>query len=202
MKYKLPELQFKEDALAPVISAKTMSLHYGKHTKAYFDNLNKLVVNTPLYGKDLKDIIMTEEGAVFNNAAQAWNHIFYFEQFAGERNSKLHGDLKSAIERDFGSEIGFKERFVMDGIGIFGSGWVWLSTDIDGNLQIDKCHNADNPILKKRIPILTFDVWEHAYYLDYQYMRAEHLSALWTILNWNIIEKRYKDRTIFKDKCL
>ena len=90
----------------------------------------------------------------------------------------------------------------MDGIGIFGSGWVWLSTDIDGNLQIDKCHNADNPILKKRIPILTFDVWEHAYYLDYQYMRAEHLSALWTRLNWNIIENRYKDRTIFKDKCL
>ena len=202
MKYKLPELQFKEDALSPVISAKTMSLHYGKHTKAYFDNLNKLIVNTPLYGKDLKDIIMTGEGAIFNNAAQAWNHIFYFEQFTGERNSKLHGDLKSAIERDFGSEIGFKERFIMDGISIFGSGWVWLSTDIDGNLQIDKCHNADNPILKKRIPILTFDVWEHAYYLDYQYMRAEHLSALWTILNWNVIEKRYKDRTIFKDKCL
>ena len=202
MKYKLPTLQFAEDALAPIISAKTISFHYGKHTKAYFDNLNKLIVNSPLNGKDLEEIIMNGEGAIFNNAAQAWNHIFYFEQFEGERNSKLQGDLRIAIERDFGSEIGFKERFVMEGINLFGSGWVWLSTDVEGNLQIDKCHNADNPILKKRIPLLTFDVWEHAYYLDYMNMRAEHLSALWTILNWKVIEKRYKNRTIFNDRCL
>ena len=198
MKYKLPELQFAEDALAPVISAKTISFHYGKHTKTYFDNLNKLIANSPLNGKELEEIISTEEGAIFNNAAQAWNHIFYFEQFAGERNAQLYGNLRVAIERDFGSEIGFKERFVSDGISIFGSGWIWLSTDREGHLQIDKCKNADNPILQKRIPLLTFDVWEHAYYLDYQNQRTEHLSALWCIVNWDVIEKRYNNRTKFR----
>ena len=202
MKNKLPALQFAEDALAPVISAKTISYHYGKHTKAYFDNLNKLILSSPFEGKELEEIIINSKGAIFNNAAQAWNHIFYFEQFAGERNSKLGGTIKLAIERDFGSEIGFKERFVMEGINIFGSGWVWLSCDVEGNLEIDKCQNADNPILFRRIPLLCFDVWEHAYYLDYQNQRTEHLSALWTILNWDIIEKRYKNRTLFLDKCL
>lgn len=196
MKYILPALPFGEDELAPIVSKKTIAFHYGKHTKAYFDNLNRVIENSPLNGKPLEEIIQKSEGAIFNNAAQAWNHIFYFEQFVGERDNKLKGDLRAAIERDFGSEIGFKERFVMEGINIFGSGWVWLSTDVDGNLQIDKCSNADNPILKKRIPLLTFDVWEHAYYLDYQNLRAEHLSALWTILSWNIIEKRYNNRTI------
>lgn len=196
MKYTLPSLPFGEDALAPVISKKTIEYHYGKHTKAYFDNLNKLIENSPLNGKTLVEIIKNSEGAIFNNAAQAWNHIFYFEQFTEGRESRLKGDLRAAIERDFGSEIGFKERFVTEGIKIFGSGWVWLSADVEGNLQIDKCSNADNPILKKRIPLLTFDVWEHAYYLDYQNLRAEHLSALWMILNWDIIEKRYNNRTI------
>ena len=202
MKYTLPALPFGEDDLAPVVSKKTIGYHYGKHTKAYFDNLNKLIETSPLNGKPLVEIIKNSDGAIFNNAAQAWNHIFYFEQFVDGKNSKIKGDLRTAIERDFGSEIGFKERFVMEGINIFGSGWVWLSTDVKGNLQIDKCHNADNPILKKRIPLLTFDVWEHAYYLDYQNLRAEHLSALWMILNWDIIEKRYNDRTIFNDSCL
>lgn len=201
MTYKLPLLQFKEDALEPVISAKTMSFHYGKHTKAYFDNLNKLITESPLNGKSLEEIIINSKGAIFNNASQAWNHIFYFSQFAGDRNNKLGGDLRRAIERDFGSEIGFKERFVTEGVSIFGSGWVWLSSDVEGHLQIDKCQNADNPILNSRIPLLAFDVWEHAYYLDYQNQRAEHLSALWMILNWEIVEKRYKERTIFKDKC-
>lgn len=196
MKYSLPSLPFGEDALAPVISKKTIDYHYGKHTKAYFDNLNKLIENSPFNGKTLVEIIKNSEGAIFNNAAQAWNHIFYFEQFTEGRESRLKGDLRAAIERDFGSEIGFKERFVTEGIKIFGSGWVWLSADVEGNLQIDKCSNADNPILKKRIPLLTFDVWEHAYYLDYQNLRAEHLSALWMILNWDIIEKRYNNRTI------
>ena len=196
MKYTLPSLPFGEDALAPVISKKTIEYHYGKHTKAYFDNLNKLIENSPLNGKTLVEIIKNSDGAIFNNAAQAWNHIFYFEQFTNGRDSRLKGDLRAGIERDFGSEIGFKERFVTEGIKIFGSGWVWLSADVEGNLQIDKCSNADNPILKKRIPLLTFDVWEHAYYLDYQNLRAEHLSALWMILNWDIIEKRYNNRTI------
>ncbi|MBO5720781.1 MAG: superoxide dismutase [Bacteroidales bacterium] len=201
MKYILPALQFKEDALEPVVSRKTINYHYGKHTKAYFDNLNKLIENSSLNGRELEEIIINGEGAIFNNAAQAWNHIFYFEQFAGEKNSKLQGSLRTSIERNFGSEIAFKELFIREGINIFGSGWVWLSTDVEGNLQIDKCHNADNPILKKRIPLLTFDVWEHAYYLDYQNLRAEHLSALWMILNWSIIEKRYNERTIFSDRC-
>ena len=202
MKNIIPALQFAEDALTPIISAKTISYHYGKHTKAYFDNLNKLILSSPFEGKELEEIIINSKGAIFNNAAQAWNHIFYFEQFAGERNSKLRGTIKEAIERDFGSEIGFKERFVMEGINIFGSGWVWLSCDVEGNLEIDKCQNADNPILFRRIPLLCFDVWEHAYYLDYQNQRTEHLSALWTILNWEIIENRYKYRTLFRDKCL
>lgn len=201
MKYILPALQFKEDALEPVVSRKTINYHYGKHTKAYFDNLNKLIENSSLNGRELEEIIINGEGAIFSNAAQAWNHIFYFEQFAGEKNSKLQGSLRTSIERNFGSEIAFKELFIREGINIFGSGWVWLSTDVEGNLQIDKCHNADNPILKKRIPLLTFDVWEHAYYLDYQNLRAEHLSALWMILNWSIIEKRYNERTIFSDRC-
>lgn len=202
MKYKLPPLPFAEDALEPVISAKTISFHYGKHTKGYFDNLNTLIENSPLNGKELEEIISAGCGAIFNNAAQAWNHTFYFEQFSGKRETKMFGEVKKSVERDFGSEIGFKERFVTEGVKIFGSGWVWLSTDVEGNLQIDKCSNGDNPILKKRIPLMTFDVWEHAYYLDYKNLRAEHLSALFMIINWDVIEKRYKNRTIFADRCL
>lgn len=190
--FEQPNLPYAPDALAPVISEETISYHWGKHEKTYIDNLNKLVRDTHWEDMPLEEIIRKSDGALFNNASQAWNHIFYFFAFNPEGGGKPVGELAKAIDRDFGSFDEFKKLFVEAGTGLFGSGWVWLSKDKDGKLFITQGPNAANPITQGLKPILTFDVWEHAYYLDYQNRRAEALGKLWDIVDWKIIDDRYK----------
>ena len=191
MTYEQPKLPYAEDALEPVISARTVEFHYGKHEKAYIDNLNRLIKGTEYEDSDLEDIIMHAKGASFNNASQAWNHIFYFFTFSPDGRREPTGELRAAIDRDFGSFEKFKEAFVEAGVGLFGSGWVWLSRDEKGKLLITQGSNAGNPLTDGLTPLLTFDVWEHAYYLDYQNRRADALKQLWDIVDWEIVEDRY-----------
>lgn len=192
MKYIQPELPYSNGALAPAISEKTIEFHYGKHEKAYIDNLNRLIVGTPYEDQELEDIIRhCGEGALFNNASQAWNHIFYFFSFSPEGGGKPSGELAEAIDGQFGSFEKFKEEFVNAGTGIFGSGWIWLARDDEGKLFILPKSNAGNPLTDGLVPILVFDVWEHAYYLDYQNRRADALKALWDIVDWDMVETRY-----------
>lgn len=192
MKYELPELPYAKDALAPVISKETVEFHYGKHEKTYIDNLNRLIKDTEYEDMELEEIIRHSEGSLFNNASQAWNHIFYF--FTFNPHPATHeptGELRRAIDRDFGSFEKFKEAFVEAGVGLFGSGWVWLSRDDDGRLFLTQGKNAETPISSGLTPLLTFDVWEHAYYLDYQNRRADALKALWDIVDWDVVSDRY-----------
>jgi len=191
MTYIQPELPYGSDALAPVISRETVDCHYGKHEKAYIDNLNRLIKDTEFEDMDLEDIIRSAKGALFNNASQAWNHIFYFFSFTPKGSEEPKGELRRAIDRDFGSLDAFKKAFEDAGVGLFGSGWVWLSRDRDGRLFITQESNAGNPMTSGLTPLLTFDVWEHAYYLDYQNRRAEALHRLWEIVDWEVIESRY-----------
>lgn len=191
MKYTQPNLPYSNDALAPVISAETVDYHYGKHEKAYIDNLNKLIVGTEFEDMELEDVIRHAKGALFNNASQAWNHIFYFFSFSPDGGGKPEGDLAKAIDRQFGSFEKFKEAFEDAGTKLFGSGWVWLSRDDDGKLVITQESNAGNPMTSGLTPLLTFDVWEHAYYLDYKNQRAGYLKHLWDIVDWDMIESRY-----------
>lgn len=191
MKYTKPQLPYAEDALEPVISRRTIEFHYGKHEQAYIDNLNKLIEGTEFAELPLEDVIHDAKGPLFNNASQAWNHIFYFFSFSSDGGGEPEGDLRKAIDRDFGSFENFKKEFVEAGTKLFGSGWVWLSRDNSGRLFITQEGNAGNPITDGLTPILTFDVWEHAYYLDYQNRRADALNALWDIIDWPIVEARY-----------
>lgn len=192
--YTQPKLPYAPDALAPVISAETVAYHWGKHEKTYIDNLNKLIRNTEWEDTPLEEIIRTADGALFNNASQAWNHIFYFFSFSPEGGGEPTGELADAIVRDFGSFDEFKRLFVEAGTGLFGSGWVWLSQDHTGKLFITQGPNATNPIKDGLKPILTFDVWEHAYYLDYQNRRADALKKLWEIVDWNVVGDRYNKK--------
>ncbi|MFG6390753.1 MAG: superoxide dismutase [Candidatus Amulumruptor sp.] len=191
MIYTQPQLPYSREALEPAISATTVDFHYGKHEKAYIENLNKLIENTIYADMDLEEIIRKSDGALFNNASQAWNHIFYFFSFSPNGGGEPHGKLREAIDRDFGSFDAFKKQFVEAGTKIFGSGWVWLSRDDEGKLHITQASNATNPLTDGLTPILTFDVWEHAYYLDYQNRRADALKALWDIIDWDVVESRY-----------
>lgn len=191
MKYTKPQLPYAEDALEPVISRRTIEFHYGKHEQAYIDNLNKLIEGSEFAELPLEDVIHDAKGPLFNNASQAWNHIFYFFSFSPDGGGEPEGDLRKAIDRDFGSFENFKKEFVDAGTKLFGSGWVWLSRDNSGRLFITQEGNAGNPITDGLTPILTFDVWEHAYYLDYQNRRADALNALWDIIDWPIVEARY-----------
>lgn len=191
MTYEKPQLPYANDALEPVISARTIEFHYGKHEQAYIDNLNRLIKGTEFEDAELEDVIAHAKGALFNNASQAWNHIFYFFSFSPDGRREPTGDLRKAIDRDFGSFEQFKEAFVDAGVGLFGSGWVWLSRDETGKLFITQGFNAQNPITDGLMPLLTFDVWEHAYYLDYQNRRADALKKLWDIVDWEIVEGRY-----------
>lgn len=191
MTYEQPQLPYAEDALEPAISRRTVEFHYGKHEKAYIDNLNRLIKGTEYEDEELEEIIAKADGALFNNASQAWNHIFYFFTFSPDGRREPSGELRKAIDRDFGSFEKFKEAFVDAGVGLFGSGWVWLSRDEKGKLLITQGKNAENPIRDGLTPLLTFDVWEHAYYLDYQNRRADALKKLWDIVDWEIVESRY-----------
>lgn len=191
MLYSLPQLPYATDSLAPIISKETIEYHYGKHEKTYIDNLNNLIKGTPYEEMTLEDIIRKTTGSLFNNAAQAWNHIFYFFSFSPDGGGFPKGELLEAITTHFGSFEVLKKQFVEAGTTLFGSGWVWLSSDNDGKLIISQGSNASNPLTEGLTPLLTFDVWEHAYYLDYQNRRADALNALWDIIDWDIIESRY-----------
>ena len=190
-KYELMALPYAPEALEPVISKETIAFHHGKHLAGYVNNLNGLLEGSPLAGLSLEEIVLKAEGTVLNNAGQILNHNMYFGQFkAPQAGNKPTGQLAEAIDRDFGSFETFKEEFQKAGATLFGSGWVWLSADKDGKLVITQETNAANPIQKGLKPLLTFDVWEHAYYLDYQNRRADHLAALWDIVDWKVVEKR------------
>jgi Fe-Mn family superoxide dismutase len=192
-KFELMVLPYAIDALEPVISEQTLEFHHGKHLAGYVNNLNALLEGSPLAGLPLEEIVCKAEGGMLNNAGQILNHNMYFGQFSGEpTKSAPTGQLADAIERDFGSFEAFKEAFQKAGATLFGSGWVWLSADKDGKLLITQETNAANPVQKGLKPLLTFDVWEHAYYLDYQNRRPDHLAALWQIVDWSVIEKRYE----------
>ena len=194
-KFELMVLPYAIDALEPVISKQTLEFHHGKHLAGYVNNLNALLEGNPLAGLPLEEIVLKAEGGMLNNAGQILNHELYFGQFKGESmQSTPKGRIMEAIERDFGSFEAFKEAFQKSGATLFGSGWVWLSADKDGKLVITQEANAANPVQKGLKPLLTFDVWEHAYYLDYQNRRPDHLTALWQIVDWQVIEQRYQNR--------
>ena len=191
MLYTQPKLPYAIDSLAPAISKETIEYHYGKHEKAYIDNLNNLIKNTDKEDMPLEEIIINSSGALFNNAVQAWNHIFYFFSFSPDGGGEPKGELRQAIDAQFGSFELFKKQFEEAGVKLFGSGWVWLSSDDDGNLFITQGSNASNPLTEGLTPILAFDVWEHAYYLDFQNRRVDALHALWDIIDWDVVSDRY-----------
>ena len=191
--FKLIDLPYALDALEPVISKRTLEFHYSKHLQTYVDNLNKLLPGSGLEDFSLEEIVAKSSGAIFNNAGQVLNHNLYFTQFAGNPHSGLapESPLAKQIAKQWGSVDAFKAEFEAKGVGLFGSGWVWLSAQSDGALVITQEGPAGNPVTKGLKPLLTFDVWEHAYYLDYQNRRAAHLNALWQIVDWEEVEKRY-----------
>lgn len=191
-RFTLPILPYENGALAPVISENTINYHHGKHLQTYIDNLNKLIEGTPLEQADLETIVKKADGAIFNNAAQTWNHTFYFNTFSPVAKQKPEGKLLQAIEKTWGSFEDFKKEFVSQGTAIFGSGWVWLVQTPENKLAILKEGNAGNPLTHGDAPLLGIDVWEHSYYLDYQNRRADHLQALWQIIDWNVIETRFQ----------
>ena len=191
-KFELMALPYAPEALEPVISKETIGFHHGKHLAGYVNNLNGLLEGSPLAGLPLEEIVLKSEGGMLNNAGQILNHNLYFGQFrAPKAENQPTGKLADAIARDFGSFEAFKEEFQKKGATLFGSGWVWLSADKDGKLVITQEPNAANPIQKGLKPLLTFDVWEHAYYLDYQNRRPDHLAALWEIVDWTVVEARF-----------
>lgn len=191
-KFQLMALPYAMDALGTVISKQTLEFHHGKHLAAYVNNLNGLLDGSGFEEASLEDIVCKSSGGMQNNAGQIMNHEMYFAQFTGNQSEPAPaGALAEAIKRDFGSFESFKDEFQKKGATLFGSGWVWLSADKDGKLIITQETNAGNPIQKGLKPLLTFDVWEHAYYLDYQNRRPDHLSALWQIIDWKVIESRY-----------
>lgn len=192
MKHELPKLQYSLNALAEVISEKTMEFHYGTHHQAYVNNLNNLIPGTKFENASLEQIVMEAEGGVFNNGAQVWNHTFYFEAFSSVPKHKPEGDLLKAIEASFGSFEEFLSKFSNAAATLFGSGWAWLVVDTDGKLNITQESNAGNPLRKGLKPLLTCDVWEHAYYLDYQNRRPDYIQAFWKIVDWSVVEKRFE----------
>lgn len=192
MTYNMPVLPYAQDALAPAISEETINCHYGKHLQTYVNNLNSLVPGTPFEGKTVEEIVsVAPDGAIFNNAGQVLNHTLYFLQFtpAPERYEPT-GKLAEAIKRDFGNFENFKDEMTKAATSLFGSGWAWLALNNQGKLVIVKEANGSNPLRQGMKPILGFDVWEHAYYLDYQNRRTDHLANLWKIIDWEVVEKR------------
>ena len=190
--FTLITLPFAPDALAPVISAQTLSFHHGKHLQGYVNNLNNLLPGSSFEGMELEEIVRKADGAIFNNAGQILNHNLYFTQFQAPTEGNVpQGQIATQMEKQWGSFEAFQKEFEAKGSTLFGSGWVWLSADAEGTLQISQEAGAHNPVEKGLKPLLTFDVWEHAYYLDYQNRRPDHLKALWGIVNWDEIERRY-----------
>ncbi|GAF04002.1 superoxide dismutase [Saccharicrinis fermentans] len=191
MKFELPALPYAADALAPIISKNTIEFHYGKHHQAYVNNLNNLIAGTEFENADLETIIKKAEGGIFNNAAQVWNHTFYFTSFSPQGGGAPTGNLSEAINKAFGSFDAFKEAFAKAAATLFGSGWAWLVKDSEGQLKIVQTNNAGNPMTEGLSPILTCDVWEHAYYLDYQNKRPDYIANFWKLVDWKIVADRF-----------
>ena len=191
MKFELVKLPYATNALEPVISKQTIELHHGKHLQTYVNNLNNLIQGTKFENADLETIVKESEGGLFNNAGQVLNHNIYFTQFSPTGGGNPSGELAVAINAAWGSFENFQKEFEAAGLSLFGSGWVWLAAGKDGKLSITKEANGGNPVTKGLNPLLGFDVWEHAYYIDYQNRRADHLKELWKIINWKAVESRY-----------
>ena len=185
--FAMPGLPY--EGLGDIVSKETLGFHHGKHLKAYVDNLNKLLPGSGLENLPLTEVVKKSEGGLFNNAGQMLNHAMYFEQFS-TAPQPMSPKFSALLERDFGSVEAFKKEFEQKGATLFGSGWVWLSADAAGKLVITQQKNAENPVTMGLTPLLTFDVWEHAYYLDYQNRRADYLAALWQVVDWQVVESR------------
>jgi len=191
MLHELPTLPFEMGALAPHISQETLEYHYGKHHQAYVNNLNKLIPGTQFENADLETIIKKAGGGIFNNGAQVWNHSFYWKCLTPKSNGKPEGDLAQAIDKTFGSFEVFKNEFTKLAVTTFGSGWAWLVKNPDGTLALMSTGNAGNPLRENRKPLLTCDVWEHAYYIDYRNARPDYVTAFWNLVNWDFAGKNY-----------
>jgi Fe-Mn family superoxide dismutase len=194
MKFELSELPYDLNALEPYISRMNLELHHEKHNQTYITNLNSRINGTKFKNLDLETIIKVADGPVFNDAAQVWNHIFYFEGLKPGNNT-LKGPFADVIKRNFGSVSFFKNSFIKAALSLFGAGWVWLVLNPKGLMEIIQKSNAGNPLRIGLIPLLTCDLWEHAYYLDYQDKRKDYLEAFWKLINWEMIEKRYNKFT-------
>jgi len=193
MKHELPQLNYALDALAPTISKETMEYHWGKHLQAYVNNLNNLIAGTKFENASLEQIVKESDGGLYNNAGQVWNHEFYFNTFSPNPKKAPEGKLLEAINKSFGSLDAFKDQFNKAAVGLFGSGWAWLVKKDDGTLVITQEPNAGNPLHSgSGTALLTADVWEHAYYIDYRNRRADHLTAFWNIVDWAVVEKRFQ----------
>lgn len=190
--FELPKLPYEMDALAPYISKETLEYHYGKHHKAYVDNLNKLIPNTEFENLSLEQIIMKSSGPIFNNAAQVWNHTFYWHCMAPNAGGEPTGKLAEAIKKKFGSFEEFKKLFTESGTKLFGSGWTWLAVDGNGELEIINESNAGLPMKSGKKAIFTCDVWEHAYYIDYKNLRPKYLENFWNLVNWDFVAKNFE----------
>jgi superoxide dismutase, Fe-Mn family len=191
MAFKLPELPYEKNALEPFISEKTIEFHYGKHHKTYVEKTNDLVQGTEFENASLEEIIKNADGGIFNNGAQVWNHTFYFNQFNPNGQKEPQGELKDAIDKKFGSFEDFKEKFSNAAATLFGSGWAWLVKN--GDLEIVQASNAVNPLRDGKTPLLTCDVWEHAYYLDKQNARPKYIEDFWKLVDWKIISDRFAE---------
>jgi len=191
MTHELPPLPFAADALEPVISAETIDFHYGKHHQAYVTNLNNLLPGTEFEDASLEEIVLKAEGGIFNNAAQVWNHTFYWNGLSPNGGGEPAGDLAAAIENAFGSFAEFKDAFTKSAVGNFGSGWTWLVKNPDGSLAIVNTSNAANPTRDGLTPLLTIDVWEHAYYIDYRNARPKYLGEIWNLINWDFVASNF-----------
>ena len=190
MEHKLPELPFAKNALAPKISEETIEYHYGKHHAAYVANLNKLIPGTEFQDMSLEDIVKKASGPVFNNAAQIWNHTFFWNCLSPHGGGEPKGPLADAIQKQFGSFAQFKEKFTNAAVTLFGSGWAWLVRNTDGSLAIEATSNAGTPMASGKKALLTCDVWEHAYYIDYRNARPKYVEAFWKLVNWKSVAGR------------
>lgn len=192
MAFQLPPLPYEMNALEPYISRETLEYHYGKHHQTYVTNLNNLVPGTEFEHKSLEEIILKANGGIFNNAAQVWNHTFYWESMAPKAGGEPTGALLKAIEQDFGSFAQFKEAFTKSATTLFGSGWTWLVKNKEGKLEIVNTSNAANPLTEGKTPLMTCDVWEHAYYIDVRNARAKYIENFWHLVNWEFAAKNLK----------
>ena len=191
MIHELPPLPYAIDALAPHISAETLEFHHGKHHKTYVDNLNKLIPGTEFENLSLEDIVRKSSGGIFNNAAQIWNHTFYWSCLAPKAGGKPTGALAAAIDTAFGSFDAFKEKFSQTAVTTFGSGWAWLVKNAAGGLELVSTSNAGCPLTAGQTPLLTCDVWEHAYYIDYRNLRAKYVESFWNLVNWDFVARNF-----------